>query len=97
MNTPDLFTVNTPADSNTVDTVFITHYYLQRPLALQHQTMARWFASAHKLDDHDFSHLAGSQAIKIAIVNKGYNKLPIGPLHQYNLSQEDPTQRRRVK
>jgi hypothetical protein len=96
-NTHDLFTMNLPVDNTPIDTVFITAYYLQRPMSFQHQTMAQWFSNAHGLEDIDFFHTTGSQAIKIAIVQKGYNKLPLDSLHTYNQAGEELNQRRRMK
>jgi hypothetical protein len=92
---PDLFELVSEGLVN--DTVFITAYYLQRPVVLQHQTIAQWFAAAHNITDLEFIHTAGSQAIKIAIVQKGYNKLPLAPLHTYNMQGEELNQRRRMK
>ena len=95
--TPDMFGLPSPDSEGKFDTVFITDLYMKRPVSYQALTMAEWFAKAHGIDNPLFQRTAGSQAVKFAIVDQGYNKLPLQPLMDFNNLGEELNQRRRMK
>jgi hypothetical protein len=71
-----------------VDTCQIMQIYLQRPQKLATLPFCLWFSGAHKLQDEDFKHCASQMDAKLQIVEKGYNRLSLEPLHQFNKSSE---------
>jgi extradiol dioxygenase family protein len=67
-----------------VDTAEITQEYLKRPGHLAVMTLGAWFNAAHRLNDRELANSAGSMATKLEILRKGYNKLPLQPLRDWN-------------
>jgi hypothetical protein len=66
------------------DTAEITELYHQRPGHFATMSMGAWFNAAHRLNDKDLALSVGSQNIKLTIIRKGYNKLPLKPLKDWN-------------
>jgi hypothetical protein len=71
-------------EPETHDTCEISAIYMQRPAHAMNISLGRWFMLAHKLQDSELLNAVSALEAKRVIVRKGYNRLSLQPLLNYN-------------